>query len=255
MSIISDEQSPLFITTNQTHILAEIEKEEDGNPARDMDERASFCKNLSIRLKKGEDNLEMNNAVASVLLSMLFVLTTYDIDSGNTLVLWYAELLIICDLCLDWLLFLVMADNRLAYLFNPQAWISYITITSSFICLFSEDIELIDTYELKFMKIIRIFSLSRFEEVLKRHNMPLGRAIFRLVFESIAIIMIFASAMLRIENRQIMEPAIEEALAADPTWQMDSSLYRFRFHDLIYYTVVSITTTGYGDISPKSEAG
>jgi len=27
------------------------------------------------------------------------------------------------------------------------------------------------------------------------------------------------------------------------------------FHDLIYYTVVSITTTGYGDISPQTEYG
>lgn len=114
------------------------------------------------------------------------------------------------DLCLDWILFLILAENRLSYLFKPQSLISYLTITASFYCLLSEHIEFIDTYELKFMKVIRILSISRVEEVLKRRNMPLGRAIFRLVFESIAIIFIFASGMLRIENRYDRGPLIDE---------------------------------------------
>ena len=32
-------------------------------------------------------------------------------------------------------------------------------------------------------------------------------------------------------------------------------MYILRFHDLIYYTVVTITTTGYGDISPNTVGG
>lgn len=110
-------------------------------------------------------------------------------------------------------------------------------------------------YELELVKVLRIFSIRRFEEVLKRKAMPLGRAIFRLAFESIAIIFIFASCMLRIENRYDREPKIAEILEEDPTWEPNSSLYILRFHDLIYYTVVSMTTTGYGDISPQTPAG
>lgn len=150
---------------------------------------------------------------------------------------------------------LFMADNRLAYLFTPQSLISYITLSASAYCLFSEDVELIDTYELKAMKVLRVLSISRIEEVLKRKNMPLGTAVFRLVFESVALIMIFASAMLRTENRWYLMPQIVEAKAADPDWEENSSLYLYRFHDLIYYTVISITTTGYGDISPQTKAG
>ena len=98
-------------------------------------------------------------------------------------------------------MFLVLDENRLSYLFKFQSFISYLTIASSFFCLFSEDEVFIDNYELKFMKVLRVLSLRRLEEVLKRRNMPLGRALFRLVFESISIILIFASGMLRIENR------------------------------------------------------
>lgn len=215
-----------------------------------MDEQHSFFKALINRLTKFSNKFEYLNAVASVLLSVLFVLTTYDIDSGNNIVIWYIETFIIIYLFFDWFLMLFMADNRLAYLFTPQSLISYITLAASAFCLISEDVELIDTYELKAMKVVRVLSISRIEEVLKRKNMPLGTAVFRLVFESVALIMIFASAMLRTENRWFLMPLIEEARAEDPDWEENSSLYLYRFHDLIYYTVISITTTGYGDISP-----
>lgn len=67
--------------------------------------------------------------------------------------------------------------------------------------MFSMNIEAIDKYELKFLKTLRILALGRLEDVFKRRNLPLGRAIFSLAFESIAIIFIFAAGMLLLENR------------------------------------------------------
>jgi hypothetical protein len=137
--------------------------------------------------------------------------------------------------------------------------ISYITIASSFFCLLSEDIEVIDTYELKFMKMIRVLSIARLESIFKRRNMPLARAIFGLVFEAISIVLLFACAMLRIENRWYRLPYIKENLDGDPSklapatlvgWTTDYNYFQLRFHDVIYYSVVTITSTGYGDISP-----
>ena len=159
--------------------------------------------------------------MASGLLSILFIFATYDLDNRNVDVLMYIELILVIYLCLDWLFFLLMAENRLAYLFKVQSFVSYLTITASFFSLFSTQIEVIDTYELVFMKVIRVFSIGRLEEFFKRKNMPLGRAIFSLTFESLAIILIFASGMLRIENRYRAE-LIAEARAEDPEWQEDS---------------------------------
>lgn len=86
--------------------------------------------------------MEINNAIASALLCFLFILTTYGIDSvdksnKNNWIVWYLELLIVIDLCIDWILILVITENRLVYLFAPQSLISYITIASSFFCLLS----------------------------------------------------------------------------------------------------------------------
>ena len=116
-----------------------------------------------------------------------------------------------------------------------------------FFCLFSEDIATIDNYELKFIKVFRVFSLARLEEVFKRNSWPLGRASFMLAFESIAIIFLFASGMLILENRFYLKLLIIEEEAVG---NMGHGIEFLVFHDLVYYTVVSITTTGYGDISP-----
>ncbi len=107
--------------------------------------------------------------------------------------------------------------------------------------------EAIDHYELKFVKVFRIFALGRLEIVFIKQNKPLWRAIFTLAFQSITIIFIFASGMLLLENRLYFQVAIEFEEAAG---NKDHGIELLVFHDLIYYTVVSITTTGYGDISP-----
>ena len=117
---------------------------------------------ISMRLKRAQDKLEINNAIASICLSSLFILTTYGIDTKTSELVKYIELIIIIDLILDWLLFMIMAENRLGYMFSLQSLISYITIASSLFCINSHDIEFIDKYELKFMKTLRVFSISRF---------------------------------------------------------------------------------------------
>ena len=103
--------------------------------------------------------------MSSVLLASLFVLNTYDYDSRNSEILYIIELFIVIDLTLDWLIFLIVAKNRLAYLFAFQSLVSYATLTSSLYCMFSTNMEAIDYYELKFVKVFRIFALGRLEIV------------------------------------------------------------------------------------------
>lgn len=78
-----------------------------------------MAKSIANRIKKYQDKLEINNTIASGALSFLFILTTYDIESTDYVVIYYIEIFIIINLCIDWLLFLLLADNRLNYLFMP----------------------------------------------------------------------------------------------------------------------------------------
>lgn len=118
MSIVSDEQSPLYLTTNQNYVLTVIEKEEDGNQGRDHEDTPSLSKNIAQRLRKFQDKLEINNAAASGMMSFLFILATYDIYATNdaSKLMWFIEMIVVLDLCLDWVLFAVLSENRLGYL-------------------------------------------------------------------------------------------------------------------------------------------
>ena len=134
-------------------------------------------------------------------MASLFVLNTYDYDSRNSEVLYIIELMFVIDLIFDWLIFLIVAKNRLGYLFAFQSLVSYATLTSSLFCMFSRNMEAIDYYELKYVNVFLIFALGRLEIVFIKLDQPLWRAIFTLAFQSITIIFIFASTMLLLENR------------------------------------------------------
>ena len=107
------------------------------------------------------------------------------------------------------------------------------------------------------LKVLRVLSLSRLEKVFKRRNSPLGRVVFMLIFELFTVILIFSGFTLEVENRYYRLPAIEEARLTDPDYvpEKTGSYYRLKFLDMIYYTVVTTTTAGYGDISPQTIAG
>ena len=107
------------------------------------------------------------------------------------------------------------------------------------------------------LKVLRVLSLSRLEKVFKRRNSPLGRVVFMLIFELFTVILIFSGFTLEVENRYYRLPAIEEARLTDPDYvpEKTGGYYRLTFLDMIYYTVVTTTTAGYGDISPQTIAG
>ena len=78
-----------------------------------------------------------------------------------------------------------------------------------------------------------------------------------LIFELFTVILIFSGFTLEVENRYYRLPAIEEARKIDPDYEPEKTGgdYRLKFLDMIYYTVVTTTTAGYGDISPQTIAG
>ena len=119
--------------------------------------------------------------------------------------------------------------------------------------------ETISTYEMDYWKVLRLFSIYRLSRVFLRRNMTLARIYFQLAFWLLTLIMIFTCTMLTVENRWCVT-LIERRMAIDSHyqrnyWEKQCPEHKYVFHIMLYFTIVTITTTGYGDISPNTIPG
>ena len=93
-----------------------------------------------------------------------------------------------------------------------------------------------------FWRVLRIFSLMKLDKIFASKNMELTRRCFNLFFTLFATLIIIASAMGEVENDHIRK---------HPEDKVD----QYRFHEMVYYMVVTMTTVGYGDITPETDYG
>ena len=88
--------------------------------------------------------------------------------------------------------------------------------------------------------------------------MEVYRRGFKLIFSLVMMIIIFASAILEVENENIrLNKDRVYAIPKDQRSKWDFYLpdRPYEFHEMLYYMVVTMTTVGYGDIFPLTDIG
>lgn len=194
------------------------------------------------------------------MLSFLFFVATYWDDYIIPNIIFF-ELPILLYLIVDFLLFFYISKNRIFHLVSFQSIIFYLTVIPDLLLLTNvvTDPYTIEYYELPFWKVFRIFGVERLSQMFIRKNMAVQRIYFKLAYTIFIILIMFSCCELVIENRFLIRPcfvALQEALALDPeATDLPICQERYRFHDMLYYVCVTLTTTGYGDISPKTVYG
>jgi len=172
---------------------------------------------------------------ASLLSTLGYIVLTY---SGKT-PLWFdvADLCICCVFALEYLLFLYISQQRWSYIFNSDTLIDLYIFSSIFIFSFVD--WTISPLFISCSRLLRVTKISRIlKQWLQIGDNNVNSQIFTIAITIFTIIYFFAGLLQLVENMYMPE-----------------DLPRYSFHDMLYFTVVTLTTVGYGDITPRTIPG
>lgn len=174
--------------------------------------------------------LGVNIAIATLILisTGLFVAETYPLTTSAQTIIKLVDSLILGIFVLEYGLRLWAAERPLRYVISPYAIVDLVAILPLLTGIF-------DTRALRLIRWLRILKLARFLE----EDRWLGREgliIARIIFTLFAIVFIYSGAIYQVEH-----PIAPDIFTS--------------FLDAMYFAVVTMTTVGYGDVIPVSEAG
>ncbi len=176
----------------------------------------------------------VNGAIAlSILLSAVtFVIETFPIDDGLRSILTISNRSLAAVFAVEYALRLWCAEQKWRYVFSLYAIIDAIAIAPI----------LIGFWDVRFLRLLRWFRVLRLVRFLDRRYIPQWLAaddrliIARILFTLFSIVFIYSGLIYQVEHPK--NSAVIE-----------------NFLDAFYFSVVTMTTVGYGDITPVSKAG
>jgi voltage-gated potassium channel len=209
---------------------------ENENSKRSLREAIQFylidCKSIPGKL------IDIAIILLNILICILFVIDTYPISESARKNLWKAEVIITVFFIIEYIARLYGSRNRVKFVFNIFSLIDLAAILPIFSIFFMPSAPM----KIGFIRIIRVFRVFRF---LRFTADPIfffgtisGRLlkIIRLLFTIFLIFFVSSGLFWFVEHDT-------------PNSTIDN------FGDAFYFTVVTLTTVGFGDITPVSEGG
>jgi voltage-gated potassium channel len=179
----------------------------------------------------------LNLAICSI-----FVIETYPVSEATRRLLWNTEVIIVLFFIVEYVARLYGAKNRLKQLVDVYSIVDFIAILPTLSLLVLPVFGLTPNFGfIKVIRVIRVFRIFRFLRFTADRHFFFGSITVRLLnlirlFLTILIIF-FISSGLFFYVESISNPGVRT------------------FGDAFYFTVVTLTTVGFGDIIPLSEAG
>lgn len=175
------------------------------------------------------------NLIVTVLVllsSIIFVVDTYPISDSIRIKLSYIDTGILVIFVLEYLLRFWCAESKVKYCFRLYSVIDLMAILPVF--LGSVDISFIRI--LRWFRILRLIRFLEGKTLFGRISTADSVIFARILFTLFAIIFIYSGLIYQVEH-----PVNSESFNT--------------FLDAVYFSVVTMTTVGFGDVTPISEAG
>ena len=217
---------------------------------------SSHITNFSYKLEKFLtqnkilEALDILNCIFSAVIAIFYIISTYTNPENTTMdkrankFMNIIETILILYFIIHYLLRLFCSQNRIVTFFELLNLVDLIIIICLILCKQDSIEKSYVFYYLKIARILRILILFKFESILqKRTNEQVG-FLFGLVLTVVSIIFISNAVLLEFENKYIRDSS---------SYEGEDDLYKF--HDIFYFEIVTLSTVGLGDITPQTDAG
>ena len=217
--------------------------------------RSSYVTTFSYKLEKFlnqnriSDIFDTINSIFSLIISIFYIIATYthpeltETQKKTNYYLNVIETIFLVYFIIHYVLRLYCSQNRILFILD----LLNIADIASCICLILSKQEFAYStdagYFLRGFRMIRILYLFQMEYVLQRRTNEQIRYLYVLAVTLIAIIFISVTVILELENNY------------ERNNSRDSNISLYKFHDILYFIAVTLTTIGFGDITPQSDTG
>lgn len=167
-----------------------------------------------------------------LLSSAIFVLETYPLSDSILSLLNHLDALILGLFTLEYLVRFWCAKSKSEFVFSFFSFIDLLSILPLFIGFI--DIRYIRI--LRWFRVLRLLRLIDFETSIFKIKTEDGIILVRIFLILFSLIFIYSGAIYQVEHYS--NPAVFQT-----------------FFDALYFSVVTMTTVGFGDVIPLSEAG
>jgi len=178
----------------------------------------------------------------NLVICAIFVVETYPVSEATKRLMWNIEIIIVLFFMVEYAARLYGAKNRLRQLIDIYSILDFIAIVPTLSLLVLPLFGIMPNFGfLRVIRMIRVLRIFRFLRFTADPNFFFGTITLRLLnviklFLTIFMIFFISSGLFfHVEN------------AINPNVQT--------FGDAFYFTVVTLSTVGFGDIIPMSEAG
>ena len=197
--------------------------------------------------------LDFINCSFTLIEAIFYIISTYTYpeekssQKNTNHILEIIETVFLVYFILHFVLRFYCSQNRVLYILD----ILNLVDVSSIVCIILSRQSFVKKndadYFLRMFRMVRILYLTKLETILQRRTNEQIRHLYKLAVSLIGIIFVSTAIILELENHNFRTKANSR--------EASSYTGLLNFHDVLYFEVVTLTTIGFGDITPQSEYG